>query len=191
MKTIVIVGVGAIGSHAVQFCRGLGVNLRVIDFDNVERKNILSQFHGKPSVGKSKVAGLKQTMDFLWGVKIEVNAHKLVDGNADQLLGKADLIVDCLDNGAARRIVQGYARKTGVPCLHGALAADGTFGRVIWDEHFVIDDEAGAGAATCEDGEHLPFIVKTSAYLARAIQIFLKDGRKIGFQVHPVGAMQA
>jgi len=191
MKTVVIVGVGALGSHVVQFSRGLGVSLRVVDFDVVERKNILSQFHGKPSVGKAKVNGIKQTMDFLWGFKVDVNPHKLTSENDDQLLSGADLIVDCLDNGAARRIVQGFARRSHTPCLHGALAADGSFGRVIWDEHFVIDDETGAGAATCEDGEHLPFIVTVSAYLARTIQVFLKNGQKVGFQVHPAGAMRA
>jgi len=74
--------------------------------------------------------------------------------------------------------------------VHGALAADGTFGQVIWDEQFVIDDESGAGAATCENGEHLPFIAMTSAYLAQAIQLFLKSGKKIGFQVHPTGAIR-
>lgn len=191
MKTVLVVGVGALGSHAVQFCRSLGATLRIIDFDRVEQKNVLSQFHGKPHVGKAKVEAMKQTMNFLWGVKVETIPHKLVLENVDQLLGKADLIVDCLDNGAARRLVQGFARRTKAPCIHGALAADGTFGRVIWDESFVIDDEAGAGAATCEDGEHLPFIALTSAYLARSIQEFLRDGKKIGFHVHAVGAYRA
>ena len=35
-------------------------------------------------------------------------------------------------------------------------------------------------ASTCEDGEFLPFIALTAAYMARSVQIFLKDGKKIG-----------
>lgn len=190
MKTILVVGVGALGSHVVQFCRSLDASIRIIDFDRVEQKNLLSQFHSKPHVGRAKVESIKQTMHFLFGSKIEVIPHKLASANDDQLLGNADLIIDCLDNGAARRLVQSYARRSHVPCVHGALAADGTFGQVIWDEQFVIDDESGAGAATCENGEHLPFIAMTSAYLAQAIQLFLKSGKKIGFQVHPTGAIR-
>jgi len=158
MKRIVVVGVGALGSHTIQFLRNVGALIRVVDFDKVERKNTQSQFHAKQSVGKSKVLGLQRTVDFLWGLKLDVVPHKLVADNAEQILGHSDLIIDCLDNGEARRIVQGYAREHKVSCLHGALDADGSFGAVMWDSKFHIDDEPGTGAATCEDGEHLPFI---------------------------------
>lgn len=188
MKTIVIVGVGALGSHLVQFLRNCGASLRVVDFDRVEQKNVASQFHSKTTVGKSKVQGLQQTMNFLFGTKIEVISNKLVADNAKEILGKADLVIDCLDNGVGRRIVQGTVRASKIPCLHGALAVDGGFGRVVWDEGFTIDDEAGAGVATCEDGEHLPFIGIVAAYLAHSAKTFLKDSKKIGFQVHASGA---
>lgn len=186
-KNVTIVGVGALGSHVVQILRNMEVNFRVIDFDRVERKNVLSQFHPKSTVGKLKAQGLQQTMKFLYGVNIEPITHKLTADNATELLGNADLVIDCLDNGASRRVVQGFVREAGIPCLHGALDANGTFGRVCWDEGFQIDDEDAEGAATCEDGEHIAFIVAVSAYLARAAQEFLLNGRKIGWQIHPQG----
>jgi len=190
MKTIVIVGVGALGSHVVQFARNFGARLRLIDFDRVERKNVLSQFHGQKTVGKNKVQSVQQVMNFLFGQKVEGVPHKLTADNVEQLLGGADLILDCLDNGEARRLIKGYVAETGTPCLHGALAADGAFGLVLWDEHFQVDDEPGGGAATCEDGEHLPFIAITSAFMARAVQEFLSDGSMNGYQVHPGGVIQ-
>lgn len=189
MKTIVIVGVGALGSHTVQFMRNVDANIRVVDFDRVEQRNVMAQFHGKPSVGKLKVQSLQQTMTFLFGRKIEVVPHKLVDNNAKEILGSSDLIVDCLDNGAGRRVLQAFARASKTPCLHGALAADGSFGSVLWDEHFAIDDETGNGK-TCEDGEHVPFIVMVSAYLANSAQAFIKSGRKVGFNIHPGGVVK-
>jgi molybdopterin/thiamine biosynthesis adenylyltransferase len=188
MKTILVVGVGALGSHVVQLIRNAGATIRVVDFDRVEQKNVASQFHAKQSVGKSKVVGLQQTMQFLFGLKIEVVPHKLVAENATELLGKADLVVDCLDNGAARRLVQTFVRANSIACLHGALAADGTFGRVVWDEDFTIDDEPSEGAATCDDGDHLPFIATTAALLAQSAAAFLKTGDKFGYQIHPGGA---
>jgi hypothetical protein len=113
--------------------------------------------------------------------------HRLTQDNVEALLGGADLVIDCLDNGASRRVIQGFVRAKGIPCLHGAVDPNGTFGRIVWDEMFVVDDENGAGAATCEDGEHLPFIVLVSSYLARSTQRFIKTGKKTGFQVHPNG----
>ena len=186
---VIVIGVGALGSHLVQFIRNEKVGIRIVDFDRVEQKNVMSQFHGKPGVGKSKVEALKQTMDFLFKRSVQTVGHKLVDNNVDQLMKGATLVVDCLDNGVARKSVQDYVRNHGLPCLHGALAPGGEFGRSIWDEQFVIDSEAGSGAATCEDGEFLPFIALTAAYMARSIQVFLRDQKKIGFSISPVGVV--
>jgi molybdopterin/thiamine biosynthesis adenylyltransferase len=189
MKTVVIVGVGALGSHLVPLLRNVDASVKVIDFDRVEAKNVLSQFHGKPNVGKPKVLSLQSTMNFLFGKKIETVPHKLVENNATELLGKADLVIDCLDNGAARRIVQGFVRKNNTPCLHGAVDANGSFGRIVWDETFAIDDEDKAGAPTCENGEHLTFLSIVASYLAHAAREFLVKNRKLGYQVSPGGTI--
>jgi molybdopterin/thiamine biosynthesis adenylyltransferase len=185
---IVVVGVGALGSHFMQFARNFDAEFTLIDFDRVEQKNVKSQFHGKPSVGKNKVMGLAQSLQFLFGLKIKTNPHKMVTDNVEAMLGGADLVLDCLDNGEARRTVQKFVRKAGIPCLHGALAPDGTFGQIVWDANFEIDDEDVAGAATCEGGEFLPFIALVSSYMAFSVQQFIEEGRQIGFYVHKNGA---
>jgi tRNA A37 threonylcarbamoyladenosine dehydratase len=66
MMTITIVGVGALGSHVVQFLRNLDVTLRLVDFDRVEAKNVMSQFYGQPNVGKNKAVALLQQTSFLF-----------------------------------------------------------------------------------------------------------------------------
>lgn len=188
MKKVTIVGVGALGSHVALLLRN-EADLKLIDFDKVEAKNTLSQFHGKPSVGKNKAEALKQNFTFLFGVKPAAVPHKLTALNVKEVLGGSDLILDCLDNAASRQLVQDFARSSGVPCLHGALAADGAFGRVVWDGNFAIDSEAVQGTATCEGGEHLPFVGVVSSLLARAAQTFLSKGRKIGFEINPSGVI--
>jgi molybdopterin-synthase adenylyltransferase len=187
LKAVTIIGVGALGSHVAQFLRN-EANLRVIDFDHIESKNTLSQFHGKTNVRKNKSQSLQQLVQFLFGVKIDVNSNKLIKDNACQLLGKPDLLIDCLDNFEARKIVQDYARKEAIPCLHGALGAEGAFGRVVWDESFVIDAEV-KGLATCDSGDFLPFIALVSSLLSRSAQEFIKKDKKIGFEVHPTGVI--
>jgi molybdopterin/thiamine biosynthesis adenylyltransferase len=189
MKVITIVGVGALGSHLVTLLRNEGVDLRVIDFDRVEQKNTASQFHGKPHVGKTKVESLRQTMKLLWGSNLTGFPIKLTKDNVHELLRRSDLVIDCVDNGETRHLIQGYVRAEGIPCLHGALDATGSFGRVVWDSSFAIDDEPSGGQATCENGDFLPFIAITAAYLARSAQVYLRDGKKVGFSITPIGTI--
>ena len=189
MKKVMVVGAGALGSHVVQFLRSVDCAMTVIDFDRVERKNTLSQFHARAAVGKSKVQSLQQSLRFLFGRELGVVPHRLTADNVEVLLTGADLVLDCLDNAEGRRLVQRQVRAGAIPCLHGALAADGSFGRVVWDEEFQIDAEPHHGAPTCENGEHLPFIAVTAGYLALAARRFVVDGDKIGFNLHPAGAI--
>jgi predicted ThiF/HesA family dinucleotide-utilizing enzyme len=186
VKNVIVVGAGALGSHVALFIRNLA-QIKIIDFDHIEQKNVLSQFHSKGNVGKSKVESLKQTMNFLFGIKLNTIGNKLVDNNSKQLLNGTDLIIDCLDNAEARRIVQKYARKEKVPCLHGGLAADGAFGISVWDENYEVPDSQ-PGLPTCENGDQLPFIALVFAYIAKSAQEFLVDNKKYGYMISPQNA---
>lgn len=189
MTRVTIVGVGALGSHLALLLRNEAIELSVVDMDRVESKNVLSQFHVKQSVGKNKAQALAQALRGFFGGVVTAIPHRLTEDNADLLLCHEALVVDCLDNAASRRLIQRIVRARSIPCLHGALAADGGFGRAVWDPQFVIDEETDAGAATCTNGEHLPFIALTAAYLARAVQQFLMTGQQLGYSISPVGAV--
>jgi len=173
---VCVVGVGALGSHLVQFIRNEAVDVKVIDMDRVEQKNVASQFHGKPGVGKSKVAALQQTMDFLFKRPIATISNKLVAANIDVILKGASLVVDCLDNGTSRKLVQDHARARGLPCLHGALAPGGAFGRSIWDEHFVVDSEVGGGRGDVR-GRGVPALHRAHSGVHGALGAAVPEGR--------------
>ena len=187
---ITIVGVGALGSHLLPLLRNLDTDYRLLDFDRVEQKNLSSQFHVRPQVGALKVDGLRQVMALLWGIqskRMTGYSSKMTSTNYRHLLKDSSLIVDCLDNAVSRRLVQSYVEETSTPCLHGALAADGGFGRVVWDENFVIDEEGQGGTPTCRDGEHLAFVSVVSSYLAMAVTEWVRQRKKIGFSITPAG----
>jgi hypothetical protein len=186
---IVVVGVGALGSHVVQLGRSLPVQWKVIDFDRIEAKNVLAQFHTRMGVGKNKAQALQQAMQGMFGVKIDAIPHRLTADNTEALLGDADLVVDCLDNAEARNLVQQFVRARGIACVHGALAPGGELGRVVWDHLFVIDSEATPGQETCEGGEHLTFIAQTAATLAQAIALYVGNRRRISTQLLPTSSM--
>ncbi len=185
---IVIVGVGALGSHVVLLGRNLPARFTVIDFDRVERKNTLSQFHSKMGVGRNKAQALGQAMQGLFGLRLDARPHRLNADNVAQLLDGAALVVDCVDNAETRRLIQTASVELNLPCVHGALAQDGAYARIMWREEFSIDG-GGEGQATCEDGEHLPFIAAVAARMTGVIQRFLKDGTREGFHLHPRGLM--
>lgn len=190
-KRVLIAGVGALGSTCVQFIRNVDAELRLVDFDRVESKNLSAQWFVKQSVGKNKAEAVRlQLTNFYGGPKTEAMGTRLAATNARELLAGCDLAVDCFDNADSRIVLSEAARAAGVPLLHGAIAADGTVGLVRWDERFTADREDTPGEATCEGGEHLPMIGLVGATLARAIQDFLKDGTRSDYLVSLTGSVQ-
>lgn len=194
---VVIVGVGALGSHVLLCARNWKVDLRVVDFDQVEQKNIMAQMHTKMSLRKNKALSIQQAMQAMWSLRVEAIPHKLTDGNVLQLLGDADLVIDCTDNIAARKLIldfclgqEKWSNRLTVPCLHGSLSAAGDFARVVWAEHFVPDGEGAEGQATCEDGEQLPFFALAAAHVAQEAQRFLKDNSKRSLQITPTSVLR-
>lgn len=175
---IVIVGAGALGSHLVLLLRNRKENIVVVDYDRVEQKNVASQFHTRQGIGKNKTVALSRAMGGMFKRGISTKAVKLVPENLKEVLGEAMLVVDCTDNSHSRWLIRDYCLKNSIPCLHGALAADGSFGRVGWSDEFTIDEEDVYGQPTCEDGDHLPFIGLVSATLAHIVQTFLDDDHK-------------
>jgi molybdopterin/thiamine biosynthesis adenylyltransferase len=173
---IVVCGVGALGSTAVQYVRNVEAELRLVDFDRVESKNLAAQWFVKQSLGKNKAEAVRLQLANFYGAKAEALGVRLAATNAAQLLAGCGLAVDCLDNADSRIVLSDAARAAGVPLVHAALAADGTFGLVRWDERFTADREDAPGQATCEGGEHLPMIGLVGATLARAIQDFAASG---------------
>lgn len=169
-------GVGALGSHAVMLCRNLPATLRLVDFDRVESKNLAAQAFVKASIGKNKAVALKMQLATFFGLQVEAVGVRIQQENTAELLLDADLLVDAMDNAASRNMVSAFARQHQRPLVHAAVAADGTFGIIRWDEHFTADAEDEPGQATCEGGEHLPLLGVLSATLARTVQDFVASG---------------
>lgn len=184
---ITLVGLGALGAHAAMALRNVG-SLKLVDFDTVELKNTLAQFHTKMSLRRNKALALKQALLGMWGIKVEIVPHKVTDDNVEILLDGSDLVIDCTDNIAARACIKGYCLKQKMPLLHGAMSADGTFAQVVWTEMFEV--EAGDGGATCEDGANLPFHVMVGGYIGLVAQAFLTKGKKRNLQITPAGVMR-
>lgn len=185
---ITIVGLGALGSHAALALRNAG-NLKLVDFDLVEQKNTLAQFHSKMGLRRNKAQALQQAFQGMWGIKTDAIPHKVTADSVQAILGGSDLVLDCTDNFAARACIKQFCTDKDIPLLHGAMSADGTFGQVLWTERFKADEESGDGA-TCEDGENLPFHLLMGSVMAQTVKSFLKSGKRYCFQVTPAGILK-
>lgn len=173
---LIFAGVGALGSTAAVLCRNLHAEFVFIDFDRVETKNLLGQAYVKQSLGKNKAAALKLQLLNFYGLKSWAHPVRLTTHNVAALCQGASLLIDCFDNRASRLVLSEFARTAGIPLVHAAIAADGTFGLVRWDERFTADAEDEPGQATCEGGQFLPFIGVVGASLARIIQDWVATG---------------
>lgn len=181
-KRVHIVGVGALGSHVALLSRNWKAELVYCDFDKIEAKNTQAQFHTVMGQGRNKAQALQLAMQGLFRITAQSLTAKLTSSNQKQLLGAADLIIDCTDNAEARELIQTFAKADGIACLHGCLSADGTLARAVWTEHFTADS-GGAGQATCEDGENLPFHGFAGAFIAEVAQHYLRTGEKRSWQL--------
>ena len=187
---VVLVGAGALGSHVALFARNWANPLFVVDFDRVEAKNVLAQVHTRMGLGANKAVALQRTLQGLFGARVGIAPYRFTRDNAKILVQGSVLVLDCTDNIEARTLISEAAGQHGVPCLHGAVSADGTFARVIWDELFAPDAEGVPGAATCEGGEALPFFGMVGAWMAGVAQAFLTSGAKRSYHLTPGAVIQ-
>jgi hypothetical protein len=157
--------------------------LALADFDRVEAKNLLTQAYTRQAVGKNKAEALRLQLRTFYGVESSAFPVRLTGSNIESVAGSAQLLVDCLDNAAGRTVVLEYARSSGTPSVHAGLAADGTFGLVRWGERFAPDAEDEPGQATCQGGEHLPFIGLVAARLANVIAGYVRTGARVDAQI--------
>jgi molybdopterin-synthase adenylyltransferase len=128
---IVVVGCGALGSFQAGALARAGVGrLRIIDRDYVELSNLQRQWlfdqcdveQGLPK----SVAAARRLAAINSDIRIEPVVADLVPGNADDLLGESDLILDGTDNFETRYLINDCAVSSARPWVYGA--AVGSYG---------------------------------------------------------------
>ncbi len=143
---IVICGAGAIGSQlADNLARHGAANLRVVDRDRVEERNIGTQIFDRSEIGAPKAETVAARVFRATGAEIESFNKNLDEKSIAKLLRGADITVDCLDNSAGRALITQHCRAHNLDCLHLGVNAD--YGEAKWNEDYLVpEDVAGIGA---------------------------------------------
>jgi len=121
---VFIAGAGGLGSPASIYLAVAGVGEIIIcDFDSPDLSNLNRQIlHSDSRIGINKAASAKMTLETLNpSVKVRALTTRIEAENADELVGKADIIVDCMDNFPTRFVLNDCARRKGLPLVHGSV----------------------------------------------------------------------
>ncbi|KAI8958156.1 ThiF family protein [Daldinia sp. FL1419] len=105
---VLIVGAGGLGCPAAAYLAGAGVGiLGVVDGDTVEISNLHRQIaHNTPRVGMMKVDSLVEYCRGLNpGVSYVAHRQHLTPQNAEDIVSKYDLVLDCTDHPTSRYLI--------------------------------------------------------------------------------------
>jgi len=123
--TVFIAGAGGLGCPVATYLATAGAgHLRICDFGTPELSNLNRQFlHSEEDIGKNKTLSAKETITKINPqVKVENLPDKIGRENIAQLVGDAQIIVDCMDNFPTRHILNEYAVKAGLPYVHAVVS---------------------------------------------------------------------
>ena len=124
-STVVLVGVGAIGSYVATILVSSGIGkLIVIDFDTIEVSNLNRQLLFRDNdVGKSKSETAAERLQELNPDCEIVFIHKKMEEVSVSTYEEADVIVACLDTFIGRRWINSMAVRVEAPLVMGGMFA--------------------------------------------------------------------
>lgn len=121
---VFVAGAGGLGSPVAIYLAIAGVGeITICDADTVELSNLNRQIlHADHTIGKSKAVSAKTTLEALNPeVNVVCHAEYLDERNIEQLVGRPDVVVDCLDNFETRYLLNAYCVKNGIPFVHAGV----------------------------------------------------------------------
>lgn len=127
---VLVAGVGGLGTIIAAYLAAAGVGfLRLVDNDRVEISNLNRQLLFQPDdIGREKVVAATEKLNIMNPeIQVEGINKTIDDETADELVKDIDLIVDAMDNFAARFILNRVAFRCRLPLIHGAVR--GFFGQ--------------------------------------------------------------
>ena len=121
---VLCIGAGGLGSPALLYLAAAGVGtLGLVDFDKVDHSNLQRQIlHGTGDVGRRKTESARERLqEANPNVSLEIHDCRFTSENAQELVGRYDIVVDGSDNFATRYLsndVCVWARK---PNVYGSV----------------------------------------------------------------------
>jgi molybdopterin/thiamine biosynthesis adenylyltransferase len=123
-SAVAVVGLGGLGGTVIELLARAGIGtLNLADGDVFEDHNLNRQLlSSRKLLGHSKAqAAAARVREVNPSISVQSHFGYLNPGNARQLIGRAQVVVDCLDNIETRFVVQGAALDLGIPFVSAAV----------------------------------------------------------------------
>lgn len=123
-STVFIAGAGGLGSPVAIYLAVAGIgHIRICDFDSLDWTNLNRQvLHDYTRMGTNKAISGKLTMERINPhIKVTALPETIVAENVAELIGNADIIVDCMDNFSTRYLLNESAIKKNIPLVYGSI----------------------------------------------------------------------
>lgn len=123
-STVFVAGAGGLGGPVCYYLAAAGVgNLIICDRDKVDLSNLNRQIlHGTNDIDIPKTDSALQTLSNLNPeISIETYHISIDDNSINDIANNADIIVDCLDNIATRRVLNTFSIKNKIPIMHAGI----------------------------------------------------------------------
>jgi len=121
---VFVAGAGGLGSPASIYLAVAGVgHIAICDFDAPELSNLNRQIlHSDSRIGINKAESAKMTLSQLNpSIEVEAITTRIEPESVDELVGEADIIVDCMDNFPTRFVLNECAKRKGIPFVHASV----------------------------------------------------------------------
>ena len=121
---VLCIGAGGLGSPLALYLAAAGVGtLGILDFDVVDFSNLQRQvIHSEKTVGKSKVESARdRLLELNSDTNIVTYNEMLNSGNAMEIMGDYDMVVDGTDNFATRYLTNDACVFLGIPNVYGSI----------------------------------------------------------------------
>jgi molybdopterin-synthase adenylyltransferase len=121
---IFIAGAGGLGSPIAIYLAVAGVGtITIVDMDSVDVSNLNRQIlHTDRDVGKKKtVSAVEKLKEFNADITINAIDTTITADNIHELVGRADGIVDAMDNYPIRYLLNRVALEKNIPFFHGGI----------------------------------------------------------------------
>jgi sulfur-carrier protein adenylyltransferase/sulfurtransferase len=134
---VLVIGAGGLGAPTLLYLAAAGVGtIGIVDFDVVEESNLQRQIiHGVADVGRPKAQSARDSIGAINPlVNVRLHEFRLDAGNAVDLFGQYDLILDGTDNFASRYLVNDAAVLAGKPYVWGSIYRFEGQVSVFWED---------------------------------------------------------
>ena len=122
--SVLVIGVGGLGCPAAFYLAAAGIGtLGLVDSDDVELSNLQRQIlHATSDIGRRKVESATDKLHQL-NPEVEIRTYpvRLHEGNAAEIIGSYDFIVDGSDNFATKFLVNDIAVSLDKPYSHAGI----------------------------------------------------------------------